>query len=201
MFFAGAHVTRRKPVVMHHLYHLPVSLPLLLLLPPSVAPLLLCAVGVDLPWCWSRDIKGSAVTSWWLWFHVGPPRSPPWRLAWASLLSLFTSRLSRRLSGQVLRLSPRPHVSSFVRLLSLPFWLSTQSSLIRSVDCWSGRDPALATSGKKETNISKINWETTHSFCKSTNNRKGLFIFLWTVGFTTLQRNICFYVYDPILKW
>lgn len=147
-------VSTRKPVWINNLYHLSVSLPFLLLLPPSLNPLFFCAVGVNRQWHCSGDIKGSAVTSWWLRFPVGLPCGPPWRLAWASLLSLFTSRLSRRLSGHVLRLSPRPQVSSFVLLLSLIFWLSTQSSPTGSEDCWSGRDPALATSGNIKNLIS-----------------------------------------------
>lgn len=133
---------------IHLFFHLPASLLLLLLLPPSSPLLFSCAVGVDCPWLRSWDLKGSAVcTSSSSQFPLGLPSSPPSRLACASLLSLFTSRLSLRLSGHVLRLSTRPHVSCFVLLLSLNGWLSLPVSLVGSRDCWSGRNPALAGSG------------------------------------------------------
>lgn len=74
-------VPTRKPVLIHYIYHLPFSLPFLPLLPPSPTPLVFCAVGVDPPWHWSGDIKGSVVTFWWLWFPLGLPSGPPWLLA------------------------------------------------------------------------------------------------------------------------
>lgn len=157
---------------IHHLCHLSVSLPFLLLLPPSPALLFFWGVGVD--WHWSGDIKESAVRVRWPWSHLGLPGCPPSRLAWASLLSLFTSRLSLRLSGHVLLRSPRP----LIRLLSLNFWLSAQSSVIESEGCWSGRDSALATSGNTQKEQQNKRRNQVWLF-KSTDNQKNLVYFFF----------------------
>lgn len=186
-------------------FHLPVSPLLLLLLPPSSPLLFFCAVGVDRPWLRSWDLKGSAVCTS-SQFPLSLPSSPPSRLAWASLLSLFTSRLSLRLSGHVLRLSTRPHISCFVLLLSLNGWLSVPVSLVGSRDCWSGRNPALAGSGNKNwqnsLSISKMHWKKVFHLPVQRESQIWLTAYLfptcwWAslvqcVGFTALKCTVLF---------
>lgn len=127
-------------------FHLSASLLFLFFLPSSSPLLFVCGEGVDGLWPWSGVLKGSTVKSSSLKFPRDLPSSPPSRLACASLLSLFTFRLSLRLSGHVFLLSARPHVSCFVLPLSLNVWLSIPLSLVGSEGCWSGRDPALTSS-------------------------------------------------------
>lgn len=136
-------------------FHLSASLVFLLFLPPSSPLIFFCGEAVDCLWPQSGELKGSAVKSSSSKIPLDFPSSPPSRLAWASLLSLFTSRLSLRLSGHVFRLSARPHASCFVLLLSLPSWLSIPLSLFGSDSCCSDRDPAL-TSSKNNNQYNKL---------------------------------------------
>lgn len=126
-------------------FHLSASL-LFLLLPPASSLLFFCGGGVDCLWPWSAELKGSAVQNSSSKFHRDLPISPPSRLTWASLLSLFTSRLSLRLSGHFFLLPARLHVSCFVLLV--PWFSSPPSPVSSDKCCWSerGSDPALKSS-------------------------------------------------------
>lgn len=130
-------------------FHLSVSLLFLFLLPPASSLLFICVGGVDCLWLWSGDLKGSAEQTSSSKVPGDLPSNPPSRLAWASLLSLFTSLLSLRLSGHVFLLPAWLQVSCFLLLFLWTSWFSSPLSPVRSDHCcWSerGRYPALTSS-------------------------------------------------------
>lgn len=133
-------------------FHLAASLLFLLLLPPAPSSpffFFFCGGGAHCPWPWRGGLKGSAWhdSSSELRRHL--PISPPSRLAWASLLSLFISCLSLRLSGHVFPLPVRLHVSCFVLLLPWIGWFSSPLSPVGSDKCCCSKapmDPTLTSS-------------------------------------------------------
>lgn len=129
-------------------FHRSASLLFLLFLPPSSSLLFFCGGGVDCFGLLSEDLKGSVGKTSPSKLSRDLPSSPPSRLAWASLLSFFTSRLSLRLSGHVFLLPARLHISCFALLLPWTGWFSSPLSPVGSECCWSarGRDPALTRS-------------------------------------------------------
>lgn len=119
----------------------------LALRPPSSPFLFFCGETVDCPWPWSGDLNESAVKSSSSQFPRDLCNIVPSRLAWASLLSLFTSRLSLLLSGHVFLLSPRFQESSFTLLPSVTVWLPMSLSFVGSGSCRSGVDAVFSSSG------------------------------------------------------
>lgn len=89
--------------------HLSTSLLFLLFPAPVLSFLFFCKGGVYCL-CWGFE-KGQASSSE---VRSDITSGPPSRVAWASLLSRFTSRLCLRLSGHVFLLRVRQHISSFV---------------------------------------------------------------------------------------
>lgn len=127
-------------------FHLSASLLFLLPLPPASSLLFFCGGGVDDLWLWREYFKRSAGQDSSSELHRDLPNSPASRLAWASLLSLLTSRLSLRLSGHVFLLPVRLHASCFVLLLPWTVWLSSPLSPVGSDECCrsdGGRGPAF----------------------------------------------------------
>lgn len=119
----------------------------LALRPPSSPFLFFRGETVDCQWPWSGALNESAVKS-------SSPQFPrdlcnivPSRLAWASLLSLFTSRLSLLLSGHVFLLSARLQVSSLTLLPSVTVWLPMSLSFVGSEGCRSGGGAVFSSSG------------------------------------------------------
>lgn len=127
-------------------FHLSASLLFLLLLSPASSFFFFCGRGVGDLWLWREYLKmsGGQASSSQLYWDL--PNSPASRLAWASLLSLLTSRLSLRLSGHVFLPPARLHASCFVLLLPWTVWLSSPLSPVGSGKCcWSdgGGGPAF----------------------------------------------------------